>query len=237
MPYDARAMPQAAGSGHVEAPRDEGPRWTISRGSLSSARRSSTRAITPAPCAMRSRPRSRPAGTRPSCRSTCTCSQGGGALATLIKLFLLDLEVSGRRRGGSAARPPLDRMEAMGVLERRDGAVKALIEIVPTEDLLIACDAFQKELARPDHVLGVSPPARVLAWLTVREPVERALDLGTGQRPPGASRRAPRRPRHGGRHQPARAPVRRVQRDAERSARSTSARGTCSSRSPARRST
>ena len=29
-------------------------------------------------------------------------------------------------------------------------------------------------------MLGVSPPARVLAWLTVRTPVERALDLGTG---------------------------------------------------------
>ena len=66
------------------------------------------------------------------------------------------------------------------MLERRGGAAKALIELVPTEDLLLACDAFQKELTRPDHVLGVSPPARVLAWLTVREPVARALDLGTG---------------------------------------------------------
>ena len=58
--------------------------------------------------------------------------------------------------------------------------MKALVEIVPTEEFLIACDAFQKELARPDHVLGVSPPARVLAWLTVRRPVARALDVGTG---------------------------------------------------------
>jgi methylase of polypeptide subunit release factors len=105
--------------------------------------------------------------------------EGGGALAALIKLFLLDIEVSGAE--AEEALPGLvDRLEAMSVLERRDGAVKALIEIVPTENLLLACDAFQKELARPDHVLGVSPPARVLAWLTIREPVERALDLGTG---------------------------------------------------------
>jgi methylase of polypeptide subunit release factors len=105
--------------------------------------------------------------------------QNGGQLAALIKLFLLDLEVTAGE--AEEALPGLvDRMEAMRVLERRGDAVKALVEIVPTEDLLIACDAFQQELARSDHVLGVSPPARVLAWLTVREPVGRALDLGTG---------------------------------------------------------
>ena len=66
------------------------------------------------------------------------------------------------------------------------------LELVPYEDLLIACDAFQKELATTDHVLGVSSPARVLAWLTVRSPVERALDLGTGKRASCASRRPAR---------------------------------------------
>ena len=105
--------------------------------------------------------------------------QNGGQLAALIKLFLLDLEVTAEE--AEEALPGLvDRMAAMRVLERRGDTVKALVEIVPTEDLLIACDAFQQELARSDHVLGVSPPARVLAWLTVRSPVGRALDLGTG---------------------------------------------------------
>ena len=32
----------------------------------------------------------------------------------------------------------------------------------------------------PDHVLGISSAATSLAQLTVREPVDRALDLGTG---------------------------------------------------------
>jgi len=105
--------------------------------------------------------------------------KGGGALATLIKLFLLDIDVE--EAEAEAAMPGLlGRFRAMGVLELKDGRVKALLEIVPTEELLVACDAFQKELARPDHVLGVSPPARVLAWLTVRTPVARVLDLGTG---------------------------------------------------------
>jgi methylase of polypeptide subunit release factors len=103
----------------------------------------------------------------------------GGRLATLIKLFLLDVGVDAAE-AEEALPGLLDRLELMGVLEQRDGSVKALIEIVPTDDFLIACDAFQKELARPDHVLGVSPPARVLAWVTVRRPVARALDLGTG---------------------------------------------------------
>ena len=106
--------------------------------------------------------------------------RGGGKLATLIKLFLLDLEVTEAEAEEALAPLALDRLEAMGVLTVAGGKAKADIELVPTEDMLVACDAFQKELTRPDHVLGVSPPARVLAWLTVRRPVERALDLGTG---------------------------------------------------------
>jgi methylase of polypeptide subunit release factors len=106
--------------------------------------------------------------------------RGGGKLATLIKLFLLDLEVTAAEAEEALAPLALDRLEAMGVLTVTGGKAKADIELVPTEDMLVACDAFQKELTRPDHVLGVSPPARVLAWLTVRRPVARALDLGTG---------------------------------------------------------
>ena len=106
--------------------------------------------------------------------------RGGGKLATLIKLFLLDLEVTEAEAEEALAPLALDRLEAMGVLTVAGGKAKADIELVPTEDMLVACDAFQKELTRPDHVLGVSSPARVLAWLTVRLPVERVLDLGTG---------------------------------------------------------
>lgn len=105
--------------------------------------------------------------------------EGGGTLATLIKLFLLDLEVTAA--DAEEALPELvDRLCEMGVVERRGDAVKALVEIVPTEHLYLSCDKFQRELERGDHVLGVSAPARVLAWLTVRTPVARALDLGTG---------------------------------------------------------
>jgi SAM-dependent methyltransferase len=105
---------------------------------------------------------------------------GGGRLATLIRLFLLDLDVPVAEAKRAFAPLPLPRLEAMGVLVRAGDAVTSCIELVPTDDLIIACDAFQKELTRPDHVLGVSPPARVLAWLTVRRPVGDVLDLGAG---------------------------------------------------------
>ena len=106
--------------------------------------------------------------------------EGGGALATLIKLFLLDVDVPAADAEAALPGLPLERLEAMGVLRVLGDQVTSALELVPYEDLLIACDAFQKELATKDHVLGVSSPARVLAWLTVRSPVERALDLGTG---------------------------------------------------------
>jgi SAM-dependent methyltransferase len=106
--------------------------------------------------------------------------EGGGALATLIKLFLLDLDVPAGDAEAALPGLTLERLEAMGVVRCSGEQVSSALELVPSEELLIACDAFQKELATTDHVLGVSSPARVLAWLTVRSPVERALDLGTG---------------------------------------------------------
>ena len=107
--------------------------------------------------------------------------EGGGSLAALIKLFLLDLDVPAADAEAALKGLSLERLEAMGVLRRLGDQVTAGLELVPSEDLLIACDAFQKELATSDHVLGVSSPARVLAVVDGSvTPVERALDLGTG---------------------------------------------------------
>jgi SAM-dependent methyltransferase len=172
-------MPQAGGSGQIETAGHEGPRLDdlegieLLRAALVDAGYT--------PDAVRESLATEVAAGRDSAELPLYLHmlEGGGALATAIKLFLLDIEVDAAE--AEASLPGLvDRLCELGVLERRAGAVKALVEIVPTESLLITCDAFQKELAQTDHVLGVSPPARVLAWLTIREPVERALDLGTG---------------------------------------------------------
>jgi SAM-dependent methyltransferase len=106
--------------------------------------------------------------------------RAGGRLATLIKLFVLDVEVPAAEAAAAFGPMPVSRLEAMGILRTVGETAKAAVGLVPTENLLIASDPFQDELKSSDHVLGASPPARVLVSLTVRRPVARALDLGTG---------------------------------------------------------
>jgi len=65
-----------------------------------------------------------------------------------------------------------------GIAERRNGSLRGLVRVVPHDDLLIASDRLDIEGA--DRVAGVHRPSATLAHLTVREPVERALDVGTG---------------------------------------------------------
>ena len=52
------------------------------------------------------------------------------------------------------------------------------MRVVPHEHLLIASDRYTEDFA--DHVAAVHGPSATLAHLTVRRPVARALDLGTG---------------------------------------------------------
>ena len=65
-----------------------------------------------------------------------------------------------------------------GLAEERDGLLLGLARVVPHDDLLIASDRLDVDDA--DRVAGVHRPSAVLAHLTVREPVDRALDLCTG---------------------------------------------------------
>ena len=65
-----------------------------------------------------------------------------------------------------------------GIAELRDGWLRGLVRVVPHDDLVIASDRLDVEGA--DRVAGVHRPSATLAHLTVRAPVERALDLCTG---------------------------------------------------------
>lgn len=91
-------------------------------------------------------------------------------LSTLISVLLLGDPV------------PPDELGALlvetGLAEEQGGSLRGLVRVVPHDDLLIASDRLDVEGA--DRVAGVHRPSATLAHLTIREPVERALDVGTG---------------------------------------------------------
>jgi methylase of polypeptide subunit release factors len=117
---------------------------------------------------------------------------GADRLDHLIGLFLLGdaLEESTARR--LLAPFTLEAGLGAGLLETRDGAIAAGMELRPygedgpesgDSSWLVLSD-FGSDVrpgpVSPDHVLGIGAAALTLAQATVRPPVARALDIGTG---------------------------------------------------------
>jgi SAM-dependent methyltransferase len=94
-------------------------------------------------------------------------------LSQATRLFLLGRAVD----AGVLAR--LDPRELPGLLEAGGGFVRSTLAIQPWRDLLVLHDWSGGDTGE-DHVVPVSSISGLLADLTVRRPVERALDLGTG---------------------------------------------------------
>ncbi len=113
---------------------------------------------------------------------------GGSPLETLTRLFLL--QATATIAQAEQALPRLvDRLCVEGLLERSVGEVAARLDLRPygadEENLWIVSDLTPGLDGAPnrvgaDHVLGISSASSSLAQLTIREPVGRALDLGTG---------------------------------------------------------
>ena len=112
----------------------------------------------------------------------------GSPLATLTRLFLLQTAVSSA--DAERALPGLlPALERQGIVRRSAEDVRALLDVRPyatedwdlwvVSDLTPGLDGPNIRVA-DDHVLGISPAATSLAQLTLREPVGRSLDLGTG---------------------------------------------------------
>ena len=83
----------------------------------------------------------------------------------------------------------VEELSAEGILEHTAGEVVARLDIRPyaagDRDLWVVSDLTPGLDGSPnrvgaDHVLGISPASTSLAQLTIREPVGRSLDLGTG---------------------------------------------------------
>jgi methylase of polypeptide subunit release factors len=91
-------------------------------------------------------------------------------LAGLVRLLVLGLQTS-------EAELPCD----VGLLVRlglADGELRPLLRLVPHDDLWIASDLTSRR--EPDQVAGLHRPSGALSSLTIRRPVESALDVGTG---------------------------------------------------------
>ena len=122
--------------------------------------------------------------TTPALRQT----GGGSPLETLTRLWLLQTTAS-VEEVDRALPGLLDDLCGAGVLERSVSEVAPRVDLRPhgTEsgnlwvlaDLTPGLDGGSARVG-PDHVLGISPASTSLLELTVRVPVGRALDLGTG---------------------------------------------------------
>ena len=112
----------------------------------------------------------------------------GSPLSTLVRLFLLQAPVA-HHHAERALPGLLDQLAGEEILERSGGEVRALVDCRPyaadDRDLWVLSDLTPGLDGAPhhlptDHVLGVSSASTSLAQLTIRRPVDRALDLGTG---------------------------------------------------------
>lgn len=122
--------------------------------------------------------------TTPARRAT----SGSGELATLVRLFALQIPVA-RDRADAALPGLVEPLVAAGMLQVSGGEVRALVDIRPygdeAHDWWIVCDPTpgldgRQTPMNSEYVLGISEASSSLAQLTIREPVGRALDLGTG---------------------------------------------------------
>ena len=134
--------------------------------------------------------------TTPGLRRT----RGGSPLETLTRMFLLQTPVE--LAAAERALPGLlDRLSAQGLVEQSVGEVAARLDVRPyaaddgaadetgdgtvdrgmwvVSDLTPGLDGGPQRVGS-DHVLGISAASTSLAQLTIREPVGRALDLGSG---------------------------------------------------------
>jgi methylase of polypeptide subunit release factors len=103
-------------------------------------------------------------------------------LHALVKLFALHVPVPEAEARAGLAPLSLEEAEALGVVARGPGEVRPQVGLVVTEGLVLARDKPEEgAVGLPgDHVLGLNPPALLLARLTVRRRVRTVLDVGCG---------------------------------------------------------
>jgi methylase of polypeptide subunit release factors len=108
---------------------------------------------------------------------------GDRPLATFIRLFVVAASATEQEARRALAPLELADAVAMGVVGLSRSRVHPTIRITPVDGLFFASDLEPPGPADDvpaDYVMGIADSSRMLARLTIRRPVERALDLGTG---------------------------------------------------------
>ena len=113
---------------------------------------------------------------------------GDDPRSVLVRLFLLGTHESRDHVMRAFPSVPVEALVAGGVLDLvGPGRFAAVLDIRPhsdgTHDFLVVSDqdaALRNGPVRADHVLGIGGASMSLAGAVVRNPVNRALDLGTG---------------------------------------------------------
>ncbi len=102
-------------------------------------------------------------------------------LATVVRLFFLELPVATRDAVRALGRPAVHALETTG-LAKVGREVTPRARIIPVVDLLLASDrlSLDPEHDPPDYVATYTPTSQLCDFLTPRPRVARTLDVGTG---------------------------------------------------------
>jgi len=104
-------------------------------------------------------------------------------LNTLARLFVLAQAVPEEAARQALAPAHVEPLVTLGLLGRGGNGVLATTAVLPFAGVFLARDFWPVVTgvpSRPNYVPGVGPATLAVANLTVRRPVQRALDLGTG---------------------------------------------------------
>lgn len=114
-------------------------------------------------------------------------SRGGTATESFFRLFRLGLDVSEEEATECFGRPLLLDLVGAGVLRQSDHGIRARLAVqaiaIGGATRWVFCDFgpdVRPGVVEVEHVLGPGHAATTLAQATIRRPVRRALDVGTG---------------------------------------------------------
>jgi methylase of polypeptide subunit release factors len=101
-------------------------------------------------------------------------------LNTLVRLFVLGgtVDADAARRALVPSTP--EALVAVGLLEPGDGGLAAVLQLTPLNHLLLTADPVWAREIHPKHVVSAGGPSLTLAHMTIRRPVRRTLDVGSG---------------------------------------------------------